>query len=439
MTVFKKIFTSAAVFLTVFIIISVISGVYYHYQLSHQEPEKDGWTCRCDFRVFWSAGHRLNNYAFSPAAKAPSGYEKALDEYLDGNSTRLYDRSETFYHFRYSPVTAFFMIPFALIAYPAHALAVWFIVISIALLASLILLVRQASSDFNISRGMRYAMLWTAFIASLRFYFMGLSVGQCDVFIAFFFVLFLMCHLRGREILCGLILALIIQFKPLFSPMLLYFLFTGKKKLVLSALIGTAALLSAPAAVIGPGKAWALLKDWIGILDMSVPSQILNYKNQSITYFIGKTLIDIKAVGPSISVENLFYTISGVLTVSAYAALVLFGRSLKAYGDKKFKYLEASVLIITALLFSPLVWISHFISLVIPVCTAILFFPAVRNKPPMYAALGCFAAFSIIAGTDITRFIPVFNEGHFINIALGAVFLTYGLVYSYVRQDGRGG
>ncbi len=434
----KKIFTSLVFFIFVFAVISIIADIFYLHQLTHQKPEKKGWTCWCDFRVFWTAGYRMNNYAFPIFGTAYSGnskYEKEVEDYMGSNRSLVYDKSEPFYHFRYAPLAVFFMVPFALIAYPSNALTVWFIMLNIALITSLLLLVRQMSLDFKISHSMRYIILWSTFIMTLRFYLMNISNGQFDVISALFFVLLLMAYVRGNEIMCGIIFALILQFKPLFFPMLLYFLLVGKKRLALSVFFGSMALFFAPAVIIGFGKTAALLKDWAGMLNVSISSQILNYRNQSITYFIGKSLLGIDALKAFISAERLFYILSTIFTVSAYIALLLFKKSLKAVEDKRFKYLEISLLIIITLLFSPLAWIAHFICLIIPAGAMILFLHNSRNRKPLYIALAGFFILSMIMGTDITKFIPILNKMRFVNIALGVLFLTYALIYSYKQQS----
>lgn len=435
---FKKIFTNIVFFILVFAAISIAADIQYHHKLTYREPERKGWTCWCDFKVFWTAGYRMNNYAF-PALRAvypeTNIYELAIKSYMGYNSISVYDKSEPFYHFRYAPLTIFFMVPFALIIYPANALVVWFAMVNIALLAALLLLSCQISLDFDISRSARYIILWGTFIISLRFYLMNLSNGQSDVINALLFVLFLMAYARDNEIICGIIFALIIQFKPLFLPMALYFLFTGKRRLVLSAFIGSLALLFAPAVIIGFSKTAALLKDWIGILNLSISSQILNDKNQSITYFVGKSILGIGALKSPISAERLFYILSTIFTISAYTALILFKRSLKAAEDKKFKYLEISLLIIIALLFSPLTWIAHFICLIIPAGAVFLFLQNIRNRKPVYIALGGFFMLSMMMGADITNFIPGFYRMRFVNIAIGTLFLTYALIHSYKQQS----
>lgn len=428
----RKIFTSTLFFVIVFTMVSVMADIHSYHRLTHQEPEKKGWTCRCDFRVFWTAGYKLNNYIFSrPAHSQDPEYEKELEDYIGGDKRYVYDKSELFYHFRYSPLTAFFMLPLALAAYPSNALIAWLIIASAALLASLLLLTRQISSDFNISRNVRYLILWGTFMMSMKFYLMTLSIGQCDTLIVLFFVLFLMAYARNQYIVCGIVFAMIIQFKLLFLPMLLYFLFTGKRRLVLSAALGSLALFLAPTVIIGFGKTATLLKDWAGILAMSVPSQILNFKNQSVTYFIGKSLLNINALNLSITADRLFCVLSAVFTISAYAALLVFKKSLKVKEDKKFKYLEISLLIIITLLFSPLVWIAHFIYLIIPAGVMILFLSASRNRKPLYIALAIFLILSVAVGTDLTKFIPGLNKGRFINIAIGTSFLAYALIHSY--------
>jgi len=437
LSVIKKILTSVVFFLIVFTLISAAADLYYHHRLMHPKPEDKGWTCRCDFRVYWTAGYKLINYAFPAlAAQYPEDpeYREKLEEYVGPNKARVYDTSEPFYHFRYSPVTAFFMVPFALITYPANALVVWFILLNIALTAALFLLTRWISSDFNLSAGARSIVLWSAFMAALRFYLMSMAVGQSDVIVALFFVIFLAAYVGENEAAGGIMFALILLFKPFFLPALLYFLLAGKKKLVFSALAGFVVLSFAPAVVIGFDKAWMLLKDWVGILNFSVPSQILNYKNQSITYFIGKHLMNFSAVKSSVSAEQLFFILGAAFTVLAYSVLLYFKKAHMAANDRSFRYLEVSLVIIITLLFSPLVWVAHFIYLIVPGAVAAVFVMKSRDRGRQYVALALFFGFSVIAGTDITKFVPVLSKMHFANIAVGAFFLAYALVSSYSRR-----
>ncbi len=408
----KKLFITFVIFIITFAIISISADIYYHGRLTYH-PDSDGKErlCASDFRVFWTAARNM---------RSTEGI--------------VYDKSEAFYHFRYSPFGALVMVPYGLIAYAPLALNVWFITLNVAMLLALLLLVNQLSAGFNISRGQKYIILWTTLIVSLRFYFMSLAVGQIDVIIALLFVFFLLAYVRDKELLSGIILALILQFKPLFLPALFYFLIAGKKKLVISTIIAFFLFLIAPVFVVGFERTATLLKNWVAILEISVPSQLLNYKNQSVTYFVGKLLLKDATLQKLISVKDLFYILGGALTLSAYILMLRFKRSVVRRDADKYKYVEVSGIILTTLLFSPIAWVAHFINLIIPFSVTILFVLNSKKKKALYWSLGAFFLLSWVIGTDFTNFIPYVNKIHFINIALGTIFLTYALFSSY-RQN----
>ncbi len=421
----KKLFTSAGVFLAVFIIISIAADLYYHERLTHNEdPTKTKWICHCDFRVFWIASRNMR-YQID---------ENALPPKTSLNEFPVYDKAEKFYHFRYSPFGALAMTPIGMIPSPRAALYAWYVILNTAMLSSLLVLINALCANFNVTRAQRYIVLWATAIVSMRFYLMDLAIGQIDVLIALFFVFFLITYVRGRQLAAGIILALILQFKPLFFPMLFYFFVTGRKKLVLSSITAFSFFLLAPAALIGFDKALVLLKDWREILGMSVPSQLLNYKNQSITYFIGNLLIRNDYLKGLISVKDLFYLIGAALTLLVYIPAARFLKFIKPRDKQKYRYAEISALIIISLLFSPIAWVAHFINLIIPFSVAVLFTLKSKKKKALYFALGAFIVLSCALGTDITNFIPVINKFHGINISVGTFFLAYALFSSYKKS-----
>jgi len=426
---FKRLSTSISLFLAVFIIVSLVADLYYHGRLTyHEDSEKKHWICRCDFRVFWIAARSMR-YQID---------KNSFPSDVDPKEYRIYDTSEKFYHFRYSPFGALAIVPLGLIPCPRTALYVWYAILNVAMLAALLLLANQLSGDFNISRGKRYLILWSTAIVSMRFYLMDLAIGQIDVLIALLFVFFLIFYLRDRELLAGITLALILQFKPLFAPMLFYLLLTGKKRLVLSTVASFVALLFTPITAVGFGKTMQLLKNWQEILGMSVPSQLLNYKNQSITYFIGKLLLRIDGLKNTVSVKNLFYLLGGASTLTLYIVMARLRKFVRGANEKKYKYVEVSAMIMVSLLFSPITWVAHFISLIIPFAIALLLVLESKKKKALYFALGAFVMLSCVLGTDITNFIPGINRFHGTNIALGTLFLAYALFFSYYSQNERG-
>lgn len=432
---FKKLFGSIAIFIAVFIVISVIADAYYHRKLSRSDDGRKGWLCRCDFRVFWTAGYTMKRFAFgkAPVSAGNPAYEKDLKDFIGSDETAVYNTQEKFYHFRYSPFVALLMVPVSLFAYPADAMIVWYILLNIAMLAALVLLTRQMRSDFGVGNALSNIMLWCIFILSLKFYLLNLALGQSDVIMTLLFVIFLMAYLRGRELLCGAILALVLHFKPSFCPVILYFFIAGKWRLAVSTLVSFAAFLFLPALLIGMGKTTALLNDWIGILKMSVVSQLLNDKNQSITYFIASNILKIGPASPPLFIDKLFFILGAGFTLVSYVSLFVFRKSSGTSPEEKaFKYLEVSLLLIVTLLFSPLVWTSHFITLIIPVAATTLFIWRSPGSVPVYIAMALFVILSVVAGTDLVNFGHAFDKLRFINVALGVVFLTYAMLASYL-------
>ena len=416
----KKIFTNLLIFVIAFAAISIAADIYYHGRVAHKDPGSKGEIAYSDFRVFWYAAHNFRKHI--------------LDKSLGSGDYPLYNKSQKFYHFRYSPFVALAMVPFGMIRHPATSLYVWYAFLNIVFLSSLLLLVKQFYSDSNSMNNGRYIILWVAFMGALRFYLMDIALGQTDVLIAFLFVLFLAAYAKNKEALCGIILALILQFKLLFLPMLAYFLFTRRKKLIASTSVAFVLFLFIPLPFLGLSKTVAFLKDWYAILGMSVPSQILNYKNQSITYGVSNLLLKIGAIkGVFASPKYLFYSISTVLLLSSYVIMAWFRKRADRRGEEKRKYLEVSLLIILSLVFSPIAWEAHFITLLIPLGVVIFFTINSVKRNALYIALGAFFILSCVIGTDLTKFIPGLGGIRFINIALGTVFLAFAAICGYQR------
>lgn len=349
----------------------------------------------------------------------------------------VYRKDAEFYHFRYSPFVALTMFPLGRITPPGNALIIWYALLNIAFFMSLWLMANQLNVDFGLSREHRYLILWGTLLMSLRFYLINISLGQTDILVAFLFVVFLIAYIRNSEILCGILLAIILQFKLFFLPILVYFLLTARIKIFLSTVTGFFCLLFAPAYMLGIEKTMGLLRDWIDVLGMSVPSQILNIKNQSLSYSIYNLLLKINYVkGLFTSPQYLFYLISCMSTLLAYIIMVWSRKYWVKRDGKRYRYLEVSLLIIVSLLFSAIAWKSYFINLIIPLGVTIYFTMEAAKKKLLYAALGLFFILSCVVGTDLTKYVPGINELNIVNIAIGTVFLVIALVYAF-RQSSR--
>ena len=100
-------------------------------------------------------------------------------------------------------------------------------------------------------------------------------------------------------------------------------------------------------------------------------------------------------------------------------------------GKSDFKYLEVSMIIIISLLFSPIAWTAHFLTLTLPVGVAIYFTAQVKEKRPLYFLLGAFFIAACAIGTDLTRFLPYMNKAPFSTLPFGTLFLAFAIIYAY--------
>lgn len=427
----KNIFFGIIFFIVIFSVTSIIADLYYHYQLIEDEPVPGMCTSKCDFMVFWTAGYRAANILKNNPDGSGSRAPQAIIDYIGGKESVLYDINEPFYHFRYSPLAALFFIPLSFIAQPSNALFIWFIFLNTSLLASILILTSQVSYDFGLDLEKSAIIRWGIFLLSLRFYLMNLSNGQSDMLIALLFVLGLSAYIKGRDIACAAILALIFNVKPDYAPVLIYLFIAGRKKLVFFSVVLFIATLVFPALFFGVDKTIGLLTDWASLMNKSVESQLLSVKNQTITYFISSAIIKTDLLKSSISVKWIFFSVGAALTMISYAGLIYLKSIPLIYHNKASKYLEWSMLIIISLLFSPLTWISKFITLLVPIGFLGALFFLIKDRAALYIGFFGFLFLAVIAGTDITRFIPILNSGRFINIALGTIFLSYAIIKSY--------
>jgi len=424
----QKLFNSTATFVIVFLITSTAANLIYLGRNTGKAAGSEGWTGQPDFKVFWIAARSLTRRM--AYLRETQGHERKNENEILSRYP-VYDKSESFYHFRYSPTVAFLMIPFGKICHPRSALFWWSVLLTFVFLAALLLLRRQISLDFALTDSEKALVLWGAFLATLRYYLMILGQGQTDVFAALFFVLFLMAYMREKEVFAGVMLALILQIKLFFLPVLFYFLIRRKIKLVVSSIVTFAAFLALPCFVAGCGETILLLKDWKWILNTSIPSQLLNVKNQSVSTFLSGLLLKADFINRFFSAETLAYFTAMTLTVLFYFALARYSKFTRAEGEKKYKYLEISLLIISAVVFSPIAWQAYFVNLIIPFAFTIYLLTASGKRSVACACLAIYFILSCMVGTDITKFIPGVNSLHFINITLGTVFLVFAMMYSY--------
>jgi len=445
-TMIKKLFTNITLFIVVFVIVSVIADIYYYNRVIQKDSSGKGQICYSDFRVLWFAAYRMNHHvlrddsvnppSFRPFWFLNPGLRKSVAPTgLRGepeSTYAVYDPKAAFYHYRYSPFIAFTMIPLGKFFHQGYALLTWYVILNAVFLGTILLITNLLRQNFGLREKYEYYLiLWGTFFTGLRFYLMNISLGQTDVICLFLFALFLIAYVRDKEIFCGILLGLILQFKLFYFPILAYFVLIRKPKLIITTLSSFIIFLFIP------DKLLTMLSNWHGILGTTVSSQILLPKNQSLIYTLATPLLHIKSIAVTITPKDLFYSLGAVLTLSAYIVLWIFKRSIKDSEKKKYRYVEISVLIMSSLLFSPIAWKAHYITVLIPFTIALAFTLNSNKKKISFIALGLFVLFGCVIGTDLTGFLPFLEKIHFLNISLGTLFLAFALVYSYRTSSGK--
>ena len=431
-TISKKAFTSTFVFLIVLIVFSLGADFCFLGRNTIDKEGMKGWGGgRPDFRVYWSSSRDLYRQSIAPV-KSPARRE------ILKKKRPVYDKKKAFYHFRYSPLIALAFVPIGRMNYPSKALLLWLALVNIAYLSAVFILFSRLFRDFDITDIERSIIRWVVFLGTARYYLMILGQGQIDTLIALFLVLFLLAYLDGREILCGIILAFILQMKLLFFPALVYFMIRGKFRIIVSTLISFVIFLFLPAFILGFKETVALLKDWGEILSVSVTSQLMNFKNQSIAYGVSVLLFKNSYIKDNIEPKNLVYPLSVFFMTVSYVLLAWLRKHIRNLNEIRNRYVEVAALIVISVLFAPTSWEAYFINLIVPLGVTMLFIFKTRNKTLPYTVLGVYFFLSCAIGTDITKYIPVVRSLRFINISIGTVFLAIAMIYSYVSLEERG-
>lgn len=413
--------SSLPLFLAVFVIISISADISFLSRKTTPLAGSDGWTDMVDFRVFWRAGNVMR----------ADITDREESPYID---EPLFDRDEPFYQFRYSPAAAIAMVPFSMITRPRTAMFIWLLLGNIAFLAALIITAGHLKKSALIKEDARTPVLWFMFLGTLRYYLVVISQGQMDGIAALLLVLVVVALSRRRDVLAGVLFAAILQIKPFFAVFALYFLFNRRFKALLSLCASLLFLAVLPVFFLGARQTLTLSGDWIFMLRSSVASQVMNYKNQSLSYGAFIAVSKVSDVWKLADPHIVIYFLSMVFQGVSLAALFIFmaRRSVKA--DRFFDYVAISAMISIALVFSPISWEAYYISLIIPL--AVFFALGVERQKEK--AMACYAAgyFVLvhIVGTDITKFVPVLNRMRFTNISLASLVLLWGMFDLYRNE-----
>lgn len=411
---FKKIFRSFPVFLAAFVIISLAADISFLDRKTTFSRGEAGWDGMPDFKVFWQAGNVM-------AAKIRGKGD------APGSFKPLYDKEEVFYHFRYSPASALVMVPFGVIPYPRIAMLIWLLLGNAVFLSALLVLAEHVRKKTSLGDVDRCFMLWIMFLGTLRYYLVVISQGQTDGVIVFLLVLLLVSYVQKKDILAGILFAVILQIKPFFIPLGFLFIVEKRYRAILSAFILIAAFIFIPSVLLGIRETLLLTKEWILMVASSVPSQVMNYKNQSLSYGAAVALFRLTGLENIFSAKEVIGALSVVFTAIAFGFFLFRGKYLKARFADFYEHFAVSFIVAVSVIFSPISWEAYYLFLMIPL--SLVFTQGIKEhkKKTMVLYLAGYFILTYSAGTDITKFIPGLNNFRFINISLGAVLLILGM------------
>lgn len=421
----KKITGSFAIFLSAFVIISLAADISFLSRKTTPYRGEAGWEGMPDFKVYWLAGNVMA--------------DKTLGREENGPSVRkLYDKEEKFYHFRYSPVAALFMAPFGKIPFPRLAMAAWLLLGNALVLFALLILSGHIKERFSLGEAEKTVMLWLMFLGTLRYYLVVICQGQTDGMVMFLLVLLFVAYIGRKEVFSGILLAMILQMKPFFGVLLIFFILEKRYRIVAAWAIAMLALAIIPAAFVGVRETANLNKEWLEMMGMSVPSQVLNYKNQSFSYALAVGALRLAGESMVLSPESLVAFFSVLLLGISLCFFFVRREELKIKSPIFYEYLVVSFFAATTVVFSPISWEAYYMFLVIPL--ALIFAMGVyagKIKELIFYVAGYFVI-TLSSGTDITKFVPGIGDFRYINISLGTAFLFYGIFSIYRALPGSG-
>lgn len=267
--------------------------------------------------------------------------------------------------------------------------------LNLLLVPMTVLLVVHIFAD-GVSR-VQQALRFT-FLILLSYFFLPFqhvwSVGQVDLLILFLLLLAFAAYRRGWSIAAGLSLAFALSIKPLVLLIVLYFVWKGKWRTVLTAGIGAAALVAIGFSVVG----WQRLPDYLEVNRFwSGPEFGALPVNQSprgvaLRFFTENTYIEPLAVIPwlatVLTLVPILAAVGGWLWCVPRQDAPRERRSALAYG-----------LIVTSyMLVSPLAEPSHYVWMLLPLAGAILVKLDDLRRPSDWLWLGAFFACALYLG-----------------------------------------
>ncbi|MCP4602170.1 MAG: DUF2029 domain-containing protein [Proteobacteria bacterium] len=278
--------------------------------------------------------------------------KQGTDPYNPSNLTEL--AGNRVFPYLYPPLLAILWIPFAELPLEI-VLVFWQIVTLAALAGSMALCLRLAEPSTSTSRAA--ALVCTLLLPLGHPFYEAARHGSVSVVFAFLLILFFERLAKRRDRSAGIVLALACGIKALPALLLFYLILKRRFKALLTAMIAGTVLLGASVLIAGWEVHWRFITDVIPEIGYGVHSELgfdptFHPQNQSLNGFVTLVICAAKS-GCSLVVIALC-----LLFIAPLAWLCAKRPTIDGA--------EASAIVITLLLISPITWFHHLVLLLLP-------------------------------------------------------------------------
>ncbi len=256
----------------------------------------------------------------------------------------LYREADGHLQFKYSPASALFFSPLALLPFGA-AKTVWYVLEFVFLAGILLLSFRMLPIA---GKKAVPIVIWT-FLIELKLLAREIELGQVNLLILFLLISMLFLLLDKRDYFAGSAWGISLFFKPYALVFLPYFIVKRKFRTLASGLTVVLIGLSIPALFFGFRGSLRVLGEWPASLSKSTTGLLAGFDNASLFGFLYKTF-------PALPEPAVNAVLAAVFVALAVAVLWMIRKGQEAAFPARPEVLEGVFLLILIPLFSPLGW-----------------------------------------------------------------------------------
>jgi len=190
-----------------------------------------------------------------------------------------------FYHFKYSPTSAIFFIPFSFLPYDFAKVMYW-LILSVIICAGFYMSLTMLKPDFKQQKDHRHTnnfVLLSALVVSVHF-FRELELGQVNHLLLVIYIGILFLFWKNQQKASGAVLAASLFFKPFALLFVPWFFLMKKWKLILFSVISTVVFALLPAVFDGLKALPSQYSSWFQemFIELSHKQTLLTNENHTI-------------------------------------------------------------------------------------------------------------------------------------------------------------